>query len=185
MAVVVIVTVAMSALGFVSIAYGYASSNPLPWNGYGRTTIQENSTFLLEANSETTVRILGNGTIPPRAFFFVQLYILTETPSGNPYQALFRLSYNDGVLLEETGWGMTDSLETRTETRGASNPEFYVLNDNSVDLQILRYAFLIVPPTTEERFVQLVSLAALGTVLVTLLVAAVSSGRMDKRPSGP
>jgi len=49
--------------------------------------IQENSTFLLEANSETTVRILGNGTIPPRAFFFVQLYILTETPSGNPYQA--------------------------------------------------------------------------------------------------
>lgn len=175
----------MSALVFVAGAYAYAASNPLPWNGYGRTTIQEDSTFLLPANSESTVRILGNDTIPARAFFFVQVSVLTETPSGNPYEALFRLSYDGTVLREATGGGMTHSLETRSETQGASNPEFYVRNENSVDLQILRHAFVIVPPTTGERFVKLVPLALVGTVLITLLVGALAWTRTAKRAAAP
>ncbi len=147
----ILIPVAVFAL-LIPAAYAYAWANPLPWKGYGHTVLHLNSTLKVPAGSQMTVRILGDMPIPAKSFVWTQVYVLTRGPDDNPITADFQFAYNDETSAAVPGWGMKQQFETRVGTQGALNPEYVISNPAPVDIVVLEYGWVTVPPTTGDHF---------------------------------
>ena len=99
------------------------------------------------------VPIAGDQFVPRGSLVLVTAGVVNRLPNSDFYEyAYFRITQAGSTIEEGLGNAVSSSFETRQDTQGSDNPRLSIRNDHAFALQIDFRAFVLVPPTTWERF---------------------------------
>lgn len=172
------------ALAFL-VVLSYVVANPLPANGYGRSTYDVHTTLAIPAGSSRTILMAEGFVVPIRSLVFVMAGVMTKQPGSDISEtAYFRMTHAGTTIAQGDMSPFSESFETRMESSGYSdNPALFIRNDHAFDLAIDFRAFVVRPPSTSEHF------ALHSFILFPMLAAAIVwaglHGRQGKRSVQP